>query len=845
MEANAMHRSMNIFFSLLFTVCYIGVLQSAVPHQIVRVFKGDTIPLKCPHDPSPIDKVVVQRGDEQGNVFEVLFKCERNKYNTAVACRNRMDEVVDQRVNWTNGIFYDSIFHISHASFYNIGRYSCNYYNYGQYLTNNSIHVDVLEPPSSIAVKVDGHSGPDTEARYESFIGYTTTVSCTTESRPAANITWDYPAELKIEQITKSSKFSEYLTNMTSTLALENRLTVYESRITCIAQYINTQYTLRREIYLQWKESPGRISVTSLNRSREEVVRDGDILTLELNEEYIIVCSTFSSSMNQIYPHWQLPKQILSSANMQSSPLNRNPKFIINNAQLTVKGDKKYDRQGIRCVTDNEEDMISLSFRVVGDSDIMLLLCTLFAVILATTTILVAIVMIIRRNQRNKNKLTVTRRKRSGKSALRLSNFRQSLLYVHGTCPESDDKVTSRYEQSAVRRYTEHKKKQHQRLSKFRRSLPSVPAMLFKHNTQPASEGEDIYQAVGRSAENDEFLLVSRDKFTIGRELSSSDYVTRWSGVINVRGRDNMKTLISCGNTHAKTELRQVWRNYVGLLLELPDNKNILQTLGICYQNENIYVTHHYEDTVTLLEYLQTDRIRRPRHHAKEMFTSLLTASYDVVSGMEFLTSHKCCHPGLCTQNILVDDQNMCKLYDFCKQEDAPSVIEQFHIEKDQHLRITLPPEALLLGEYNSASDIWAIGVVLWSIFSYGASPSTNELKDIFETQSFGNVAHDNTSVIPEELLGLIKSCWSTRVAKRPSIFSVVKTLRSGSSSILKEIRNGNINPLDLVPVHFPTTPCREAACPTNVSVTVTTHQDESPSQEHYERVLYKDTSGD
>lgn len=38
--------------------------------------------------------------------------------------------------------------------------------------------------------------------------------------------------------------------------------------------------------------------------------------------------------------------------------------------------------------------------------------------------------------------------------------------------------------------------------------------------------------------------------------------------------------------------------------------------------------------------------------------------------------------------------------------------------------------------------------------------------------------------------LGLIKSCWSTRVAKRPSIFSVVKTLRSGSSFILKEVLN-------------------------------------------------------
>ncbi|PIK50365.1 putative fibroblast growth factor receptor 1-A-like [Apostichopus japonicus] len=364
----------------------------------------------------------------------------------------------------------------------------------------------------------------------------------------------------------------------------------------------------------------------------------------------------------------------------------------------------------IRCVTDYEEDMISLSFRVVDDSDIMLFLCTLFAVILATTTILVAIVMIIRRYQRKRNKLTVV------------------CYMFHGTCPESDDKVTSR------------------------RSLPSVPAMLFKHNTQPASEGE----------------------------------------------------------AHAKMELRQVWRNYVGLLLELPDNKNILQTLGICYQNENIYVTHHYEDTV---HYWSTCRLTVFGDLDIMQRKCLRPCSQQpMIFWYGILTSHKCCHPGLCTQNILVDDQNTCKLYDFCKQEDASSVIEQFHIEKDQHLRITLPPEALLLGEYNSASDIWAIGVCCGLYFL---------------------------------MIGTDKECWSTRVAKRPSIFSVVKTLRSGSSSILKEIRNGNINPLDLVPVHFPTTPCREAACPTNVSVTVTTHQDESPSQEHYERVLYKDTSGD
>ena len=34
-----------------------------------------------------------------------------------------------------------------------------------------------------------------------------------------------------------------------------------------------------------------------------------------------------------------------------------------------------------------------------------------------------------------------------------------------------------------------------------------------------------------------------------------------------------------------------------------------------------------------------------------------------------------------------------------------------------------LPPEALTMGKFTIASDIWSYGVLLWELFSYGMTP--------------------------------------------------------------------------------------------------------------------------
>ncbi|PIK47538.1 ibroblast growth factor receptor 1 (fms-related tyrosine kinase 2, Pfeiffer syndrome) [Apostichopus japonicus] len=306
------------------------------------------------------------------------------------------------------------------------------------------------------------------------------------------------------------------------------------------------------------------------------------------------------------------------------------------------------------------------------------------------------------------------------------------------------------------------------------------------------------YQAVGGIEENDDISIISRDDFVLLTETSCTSLVSRWIGLLHSGENERMPILVSYASAQAKPHQQLIWRNFVGLLLELPEHRNVLKSLGICYDDDLIYVVHPYKDIITLRSYLK--REVRCIVSTNTRFTSLLTAAYDVVSGLEFLNANKCCHPGLCVVRILVDVYDTCKLYDFCKQEDAIDTLEQFNLNEDSDVRTSLPPESIFLGEYTSASDVWSIGVTLWEIFSYGVAAYPNVSLSEYEKRLRENERLQKPVGLPDELYEVVESCWTQTSSRRPTITSLVEKLRTVSSRILKQINDGRITINDHIP---------------------------------------------
>ncbi|XP_025753205.1 fibroblast growth factor receptor 2 isoform X6 [Oreochromis niloticus] len=160
-------------------------------------------------------------------------------------------------------------------------------------------------------------------------------------------------------------------------------------------------------------------------------------------------------------------------------------------------------------------------------------------------------------------------------------------------------------------------------------------------------------------------------------------------------------------------------------------HKNIINLLGACTQDGPLYVIVEYASKGNLREYL---RARRPpgmeysydiaRVSDEQLtFKDLVSCTYQVARGMEYLASQKCIHRDLAARNVLVTESNIMKIADFGLARDVHN-IDYYKKTTNGRLPVKwMAPEALFDRVYTHQSDVWSFGVLMWEIFTLGGSP--------------------------------------------------------------------------------------------------------------------------
>uniref|UniRef100_G1TUQ5 Muscle associated receptor tyrosine kinase n=1 Tax=Oryctolagus cuniculus TaxID=9986 RepID=G1TUQ5_RABIT len=88
-----------------------------------------------------------------------------------------------------------------------------------------------------------------------------------------------------------------------------------------------------------------------------------------------------------------------------------------------------------------------------------------------------------------------------------------------------------------------------------------------------------------------------------------------------------------------------------------------------------------------------------------------------------------------------------------------------------------MPPESIFYNRYTTESDVWAYGVVLWEIFSYGLQPYYGMAhEEVIYYVRDGNILSCPENC-PLELYNLMRLCWSRLPADRPSFTSIHRIL--------------------------------------------------------------------
>ncbi|CAL8263554.1 unnamed protein product [Lota lota] len=156
----------------------------------------------------------------------------------------------------------------------------------------------------------------------------------------------------------------------------------------------------------------------------------------------------------------------------------------------------------------------------------------------------------------------------------------------------------------------------------------------------------------------------------------------------------------------------------------------------------------------------------------------LICYSFQVARGMEFLASRKCIHRDLAARNILLSEDNIVKICDFGLARD---IYKDPDYVRKGNARLPLKwmaPESIFDKVYTSQSDVWSFGVLLWEIFSLGASPYPGVQID----EDFCKRLKDGTRMrAPEtaspEIYGIMLACWQGEPRERPTFPALVEIL--------------------------------------------------------------------
>uniref|UniRef100_A0A8D0C0U7 Tyrosine-protein kinase n=1 Tax=Salvator merianae TaxID=96440 RepID=A0A8D0C0U7_SALMN len=210
---------------------------------------------------------------------------------------------------------------------------------------------------------------------------------------------------------------------------------------------------------------------------------------------------------------------------------------------------------------------------------------------------------------------------------------------------------------------------------------------------------------------------------------------------------------------------------------------NLVQLLGVCTLEPPFYIVTEYMPYGNLLDYL--------RECNREEVTAvvLLYMATQISSAMEYLEKKNFIHRDLAARNCLVGENHVVKVADFGLSRLMTGDTYTAHAGAKFPIKWTAP-ESLAYNTFSIKSDVWAFGVLLWEIATYGMSPYPGiDLSQVYDLLEKG-YRMEQPEGCPPKVYELMRACWKWNPLDRPSFAETHQAFETmfHDSSISEEV---------------------------------------------------------
>ncbi|XP_045028121.1 vascular endothelial growth factor receptor 1 isoform X2 [Daphnia magna] len=148
----------------------------------------------------------------------------------------------------------------------------------------------------------------------------------------------------------------------------------------------------------------------------------------------------------------------------------------------------------------------------------------------------------------------------------------------------------------------------------------------------------------------------------------------------------------------------------------------------------------------------------------------LISWSYQIVRGMDYLASKKVIHGDLAARNILLADNGVVKVSDFGMAKKM--YYKSNYVKKGQYLMPVkwMAIETLTDNIFSTQSDVWSYGVLLWELFSLGEVPYPGmDVAHVLVKEIRKGYRMEKPDFAPSFFGKIMADCWKTKRNERPT----------------------------------------------------------------------------